>query len=228
MNRSLFAIVLAALITAAITTTAGPAFAQEESGVSIGVKAWINDWTHDVPGAGSVTSDTTTLFGPTIEATFDSGLFLEGSYLVSLADYDFGPGSGTFSRGDAEGLLGYYFVPGVGILAGYKYITLEDKSAGIKDTVSGPLIGIRGIGRLDRTLSLYGTVEYLFTDFKETDPTGSFKETSPGWVLEFGLKAYFTPVISGNLGYKFETNKGNDSSVRDSFSGLTLGMQVGF
>ncbi len=231
MNRFILAMIMAV----ALISGAGPAFAQENSGVSLGVKMWVNDWTHEVPGFSSVTSDVTTLFGPTIEARFGDQLFLEGSYLVSLNDYDFGNAGvgstaqpGTFSRADTEALAGFYVVPGVGLLAGYKYTTLEDKNAGVKDTLSGPLIGIRGIGRLDRVYSIYGTFEYLFTQFKETDSAGSLKENSPGWIFEFGLQAYLTQVISATIGYKFETNTGNDTNVTDSFSGLTAGMQVAF
>lgn len=234
MNRLLVAIVVIIALSGA-----GAVQAQEDSGVSLGVKMWVNTWTHDAPGAGTVTSDAATLFGPTFEARFGERLFLEAAYLVSLNDYDFGnagvggfpPPPGTaesFSRADTEALAGVFVAPGVGLLAGYKYSTFEDKAAGVEDRLFGPLIGVRGIGRIDRNISLYGTLEYLFAEFKQADPTGSLKENSPGWIFEFGLKAIFTQVVSANFGYKFETNTGNDSDVTDSFSGLTAGMQVAF
>ena len=35
------------VIAVVLTSWTGPAFAQENSGVSLGVKMWVNDWTHD-------------------------------------------------------------------------------------------------------------------------------------------------------------------------------------
>jgi hypothetical protein len=224
MKRILIGAVAALLLIAAN----GAALAQERTEVEVGVKFWFNDWTHDVPGVPSITSDTTTLFGPTIEVKFPNQVFVEGSYLVSTSDYNFPDGT-RFDRQDLELSIGYMIVPAFGILAGYKNSDFKDNFTGVKDTVSGPLIGIIGIAQVDPYLSFYGKFDYLFTRFKETGGgLPAFEEGSPGWIFEFGVKFAFTREFLGTIGYKYETNEGNDSNVRDSFSGLILGGLVRF
>jgi hypothetical protein len=120
-------------------------------------------------------------------------------------------------------------VPAFGVLAGYKNSDFKENFTGVKDTVYGPLIGIIGIAQVDPYLSFYGKFDYLFTRFKETGGgLPSFEEGNPGWIFEFGVKFAFTREFLGTIGYKYETYEGNDSNVRDSFSGLTLGGLVRF
>lgn len=224
MKRILIGAVAALLLIAAN----GAALAQERTEVEVGVKFWFNDWTHDVPGVPSITSDTTTLFGPTIEVMFPNQVFVDGSYLVSTSDYNFPDGT-RFDRQDLELSVGYMIVPAFGVLAGYKNSDFKDSFTGVKDTVYGPLIGIIGIAQVDPYLSFYGKFDYLFTRFKETGGgLTAFEEGSPGWIFEFGVKFAFTREFLGTIGYKYETNTGNDSNVEDSFSGLTLGALVKF
>ncbi len=208
----------------------GTARAEERAGVEVGVKMWFNDWTHDVPGGPSTTSDITTLFGPTIEVKFPNQVFVDGSYLVSTADYDFPDGT-RFDRQDLELKIGYMIVPEFGVVAGYKNSTFKERAGldvGLEDTLSGPLIGIVGIAQFDEYLSFYGKIDYLFTRFKETGAGSSFEEGSPGWILDIGIKFAFTRQFSGAFGYRYEINEGNDSSVQDSFSGLTLSGMITF
>jgi hypothetical protein len=224
MKRILIGVAAALLLIAAN----GAAFAQEGAEVEVGVKFWFNDWTHDVPGLPSTTSDTTTLFGPTIEVKFPNQVFVEGSYLASTSDYSFPDGT-HFDRQDLEVSIGYMVVPEFGVLAGYKNSDFKESLTGEKDTVYGPLIGIIGIAQVDPYLSFYGKFDYLFTKFKATGGgLPAFEEGSPGWIFEFGVKFAFTREFLGTIGYKYETNKGNDSSVQDSFSGLTLGALLKF
>lgn len=222
MKRILIGAVAALLLIAGH----GAARAEEGSKVEVGVKFWFNDWTHDVPGFPSITSDTATLIGPTIEAQFPSQVFVEGSYLVSTTDYSFSDGT-NFDRQDLELAIGYMIVPEFGVLAGYKNSQFNEHELGLKDTVSGPLIGIKAVARVDYDLSFYGKLDYLFTKFKETGGAGPgsvFEEDSPGWIFEVGVKFGFTREVAGTFGYKYETNTGNDSDVKDSFSGLTFGL----
>ncbi|HSQ78164.1 MAG TPA: outer membrane beta-barrel protein [Nitrospirota bacterium] len=225
MKRIFIGAVAALLLIAAN----GTALAQERTEVEVGVKFWFNDWTHDVPGA-SITSDTTALFGPTIEVKFPNQVFVEGSYLVSTSDYDF-PDDTRFDRQDLELAIGYMIVPGFGVLAGYKNSSFKERAGfdvGLEDKVYGPLIGVIGIAEVNPYFSFYGKFDYLFTKFKETVAGSAFEEDNPGWIFEVGVKFGFTREVFGNIGYKYETNEGNDSNVRDTFSGLTLGALVKF
>jgi len=225
MKRILIEIAAALLLI----TGSGVARAEEGAGVEVGIKMWVNDWTRDDPIFGSTTSDTTVLLGPAIEAKFGDHVFAEASFLFSTADYDF-PDRTRIDRQDLELAIGYMIVPGFGVLAGYKNSDFKWKTTfpGEKDTLYGPLIGIIGIAQVDPYLSFYGKFDYLFTRFKQTGATASGEEDSPGWIFEFGLKFAFTREFSGSLGYKYETNEGNDSNFRDTFSGLTLSAMVAF
>ena len=222
MKRILIGAVAALLLIAAN----GAALAQERTEVEVGVKFWFNDWTQDAPGSPSATSDTAVLFGPTIEVTFPNHVFMEGSYLVSTSDYNFS--NAQFDRQDLELSVGYMIVPAFGVLAGYKNSDFNENLTGEKDTVSGPLIGIIGIARVDPYLSFYGKFDYLFTRFKATVGGLTFEEGNPGWIFEVGIKFAFTREFLGTIGYKYETYEGNDTNVQDSFSGLTLGGLVRF
>src|SRR5512136_767206 len=57
--------------------------------VEAGVVMWAKQWKHHVPGTGSITSDSTVLFGPAIEVKFPNHFFVDASYLFSLSDYTF-------------------------------------------------------------------------------------------------------------------------------------------
>ncbi len=218
-------------VAAALLMIAGSAAAsaQEGTGVEVGLKMWFNDWTHDVPGFPSITSDNTVLLGPAIEAKFGDYFFAEASFLFSTADYDFSDGT-RIDRQDVNLAIGYMIIPGFGVLAGYKNSDFKWKTTnpGEKDRVYGPLLGIVGIAQVDPYLSFYGRFNYLFTKFKSTGVAPGIEEDSPGWIFEFGLKYAFTREFTGSIGYKYETNEGNDSNVRDTFSGLTLSGMVAF
>ena len=228
MKRILIGAVAVLLLIAAN----GVALAQERTEVEVGVKFWFNDWTQDAPGS-SITSDTATLFGPTIEVKFPNYVFVEASYLVSVSDYTFTDSFGNtdnIERQDLDAAIGYMIVPGFGVLAGYKDSSFKNRDSGFTSDVYGPVIGIIGIAPVDPYLSFYGRLNYLFTKFKTDDPDPLIihHEDSPGWIFEFGVKYAFTREFSGSIGYKYETNEGNDSNVRDTFSGLTLSGMVAF
>ncbi len=224
-------ILMGAVATLFLITVSGVGLAQDRTEVEVGAKFWFNDWTQDIPGVGSITSDTATLFGPTIEVRFPNYVFVEASYLTSVSDYTFTDFSGStnIERQDLDAAIGYMIVPEFGVLAGYKDSSFKDRLSGFTSDVYGPIIGIVGIAQVDPYLSFYGRLNYLFTKFKNDDPLSSFpKEDSPGWIFEFGAKYAFTREFLGTIGYKYETNTGNDSDVTDSFSGLTLSGMILF
>jgi opacity protein-like surface antigen len=221
MKRILIGVATALLLIA----SSGLARVGECAEVEAGIKMWLNDWHRSAPGFVSITSDNTMLLGPAIEVMFPNHVFAEASYLLSTADYKFSAPAepAKFDRQDVDLAVGYLVVPGFGFLLGYKNTSFHEQIRGTRDTVFGPLIGIRWIAPVDVALSFDGRLNYLFTKFEETDPEGIGREDSPGWTFEFGVRYAFTREFSGRLGYKYETNTGKDSDVRDSFSGLTFG-----
>ena len=225
MKRILIGAVSALLLVAG----SGAAYAGAAKGVEAGVQMWINEWTHDVPGAGSITSDSTVLFGPAITVKFPNHVFVEASYLFSVSDYTFvSDRIYNDERQDVNVAIGYLIVPGFGVLAGYKNSSFREKETGIKDTVYGPQVGMIGIAPMHVNTVFYGKFNYLFTRFKQKDEFGVFQEESPGWTFELGFKADFTREFSGTFGYKFETDTGSNSNIEDSYSGLIFGAMFAF
>ncbi len=244
MKRILIGVVSVLLLVAG----SGAAGAETGKGVEAGVQMWFNDWTRDVPTrieggtlipGGSINSDTTVLLGPAIEVKFPNHVFVDASYLFSVSDYTFSDNFGTFAnfeRQDANLAIGYMIVPEFGVLAGYKNSWFKEKLSGIEETVYGPIIGMIGIAPIYFNGAFYGRLDYLFTRFKTNGGVDAFsgtvvqgfREDSPGWTIEFGFKFDFTREFNGRIGYRYETNEGSNSNVRDSFSGLILGGMVAF
>ncbi len=196
----------------------------EGAGVEVGIKMWINDWTQDVPGFGSITSDSAVLLGPAIAVKPGDRVFGEASFLFSTSDYTFNATATNIERQDVDLTIGYMVIPEFGVSAGYKNSSFKERETGFKSTVDGPVLGVIGIAPVAPDLSFYGKFNYLFTKFD-----GEFiREDSPGWIFEFGIKFAFTREFLGTLGYKYETNEGNTTNIRDAFSGLTLSAMVGF
>jgi len=223
MKRILIGVAAALLLIAG----SGAVRAEESNWVEAGVKWWVNDWTHDDPRFGSITSDTTVLFGPEIKVKFPNHVFVEASYLFSLSDYTFSDNFNTTfndDRQDANVAIGYMIVPEFGVLAGYKNSVNRTKETGIQDTVDGPVIGMVLNAPMYYNASFYGKLNYLFTRFKQQGGgINGFQEDSPGWMWEFGFKVAFTRQFYGTFGWRYETNTGSNSNVQDSFSGLIFG-----
>jgi Outer membrane protein beta-barrel domain len=224
MRRVLIGIAAALLLVAG----SGVARAEEGAKVEMGLKMWLNQWSLDAPGAESITSDATMLLGPTIEVKFNNPFFAEASYLFSTSDYRFSEPSFKSDLQDLNLAIGYFVIPGFGLVAGYKNSSRQNKVLGGTSTLDGPFLGVLGIAQADESLSVYSKINYLFTRFKESDASGASREDSPGWAFEFGLKYALTKAFSGVIGYRVETDKGVDSGARDTFSGFTLSGLITF
>ena len=220
--------VVAALLF--LTMSAG---ARAEEGKSEGVevtaavKAWMNQWKRSDPAAESKTSNSIILIGPAIEVEFPVGIFVEASYLTSMADYKVSEATGDikFSRTDIDLAAGYMFNHNVGAFVGYRNSEFKEKDSGAKETLSGTLLGVRGSVPVSEAFSVYGKATYLFTNLK---PSDADSEQAPGWIAEAGLKYAFTKAFAGALGYKYETTKTKDSKIEDTFTGATLDVMYTF
>jgi hypothetical protein len=224
MKRSFSVIVFALLLFAG----APPVHAGDGTKIDAGIKMWLNNWHRDQPGFIGISSDSTMLLGPAVDAELGEQIFLEASYLFSTADYRFSETGDNVSRQDADIAVGYRVVPGFGLFAGYKYATFKWAATGIKETLSGPSLGMDAQARMDPMLTFYGRLLYLFTRFEQDGAGTVFQEDSPGWGLEFGLNFAFTRQFLGSIGYRYEENTGNKSDVTDAFSGLTFGAMLRF
>lgn len=226
MKRPLYAIMLALLLF----TGAAPVHAGEGAQFEAGIRMWLNNWRQDRPDTTGISSDTTMLIGPAVEARLGQQGFLEASYLFSTADYRFSEALTTanVSRQDLDITIGYRVVPEFGLFAGYRYAVFDEELTGIKDTLSGPVMGVALRLPMDPWLAFYGKLFYLFTRFEQDDAGVLFREDSPGWGLEAGLKYEFTKTFLGSIGYRHEANKGKESDVTDAFGGVTFSAMVLF
>jgi opacity protein-like surface antigen len=205
----------------------GAARAEEEkaegTGITAGIKTWMNTWKREMNGE-TIKSNSIVLVGPAVEVEFPQHIFAEASYVVSMSDYkveDAGV-SEEFSRKDLDLAVGYQFNHQVGAFFGYRSSELKEKESGEKETVSGPLLGVRGSVPVNEALSVFGKATYLITKLKAEDAGASTSENAPGFIVEAGVKYEFITHLDGALGYKYETTKTKDTSVKDTFTGFTL------
>jgi predicted porin len=231
MKRSIL-LVFAALMV----LSSGFAFAKEVVEVEAGIKMWYPGWKNEDPTGGSLKFDPTLLVGPAIEVKLPSHLFFEASYLLSTSDFEKTEGTAklTADRKDLDIAVGYDFIPEVGIFIGYKNSSMDWKltDTGGNDSgsmdLSGPVIGLRGKYSFSDMFGVYASAAYLMTKVENKDSTGTVKEDSPGTVFELGVKAKFNKELSATLGYKVESTKEDKSNIKDTFSGVTLGVMYAF
>ena len=223
--------IIAGMFTAVLLLTVGGAARAEEGAgteVEAGIKWWCNKWKQRSE-LGTVRSERSPLIGPAVEAKFHNGIFVEGSYLQSGWDYKFDDALGTvkLDRRDLDLAAGYMVLRNVGVFAGYRNSVMKENGTGVKETVYGSLLGVRGSVSLSEAVSLYGSYTALLNRFKE-EAVETSRERSPGWAAEAGAKYAFSKHVSASLGVKYETTKGMATHVRDSFLGWVLGAMYAF
>ena len=208
----------------------GTAHCEEGAKTAAGLKIWMNRWKSEQPGSESRTSGIGALIGWAAEAEFSNGIFLEASYLVSVSDYTFDRADVTtdVERSDVDMAVGYQFNHNVEVFAGYRSSQFWEKITKNKETIHGPLIGVRGSVPLNNALSLFGELTFLPRSTKATFAATNEKETALGWISRAGVKYVFSREIAGALGYQYETTKGKDTNIKDTFAGATLDMMYSF
>ncbi len=215
--------IMGVVVVALLLATGSRAAAAEESTVEVkaGIKAWMNQWKRDTPGAESKKSKDSYLVGAFIEGV-ENNVFMEAAYAVSMPDYKISEAGGdtTISRADLDLAVGYELGKYFGIFVGYRNSEFKEKDTSAKETSSGPLAGLRANVPIAASFYLSGQASYLFTRLK----TDAGTESAPGWVGELGLTYDFSKQLAGSIGYKYETTKGKNTSVKDTFSGLTAGV----
>jgi hypothetical protein len=222
--------VLYGIVVLLLLNTGGVARAAEEKGgveVTAALKSWVNDWKREIPGTGSKTSDNIVLIGPAVEVEFHNGPVIEASYLMSASDYKFTEAGVTSSvdRQDLDLAIGKWLNHYVGFFLGYRNSSFKDKETKAKDYSYGLFYNLRGSVPLIGKSSLYANLTWLSTRFKAE---GQPREEAPGWIAEIGGRTPFTEQLSMNLGYKWETTKGKNTQVKDTFTGMTLDLVYTF
>ena len=213
-----------------LLSMSGAARSEESAKIAVGLKTWVNSWKSEEPGSESMKSNSIALVGWAAEAEFSNRVFVEASYLVSVSDYEFDQTVVTTERerNDFDAAIGYQFSHNMGYFVGYRSSQFLERATKSKETVSGPFVGVRGTAPLLGAVSLFGKLTYLPLSNKATFTTTTQRETSTGWFAEAGIKYYFTGRVSGTIGYQYETSQGENTKIRDTFAGPTLGVMYSF
>jgi hypothetical protein len=222
--------ILCSIVISLLLSIGGSAQAEEGNDgteVTAALKTWVNQWKHDVPGAGRQVSDSIVFFGPAVEVEFHNRLVIEASYLMSLSDYKFTEVGVTseFDRRDLDLAIGKWLNRYAAFFVGYRNSSFKEKGTGSKEFSYGLTYSLRGTAPLIGTSSLYGNLTYLDTRFKAE---GLAREEAPGWITEIGGRMVFTKQVAMKLGYKWETTEGETTKVKDSFRGTVLELTCAF
>lgn len=213
--------------------------------VTVGLKAWNNSWsswntTYDdqSPSRAIVqnleTSETSLI--PSVSVRYKN--FLVGGSYFAKQSYGFGfqgGDVGNVSRLEYDLSAGYYVLPTLAIIAGYKKVEQKFRDGTYK--FSGPILGFSGSAPLTGGFSLYGTAALGIMDLK--DPTGT-KSDANYRLGEVGLAYSFdagmgTKAVIGTIGYRSQaiiTKLKYEGFVgykgRDTTEGLTIGIAAAF
>ena len=210
--------------------------------VTVGLKAWNNNWSswnpeydHSVPQnpiVQNIEQSGTSLI-PSLSVRYQDFL-LGGSYFAKHK-YNFGSSFGDVPRLEYDLSAGYYVLPTLAIIAGYKRI--EQTFANGTYRFSGPILGFSASAPLTGGFSLYGTAALGPMDLNE--PNGA-KRKSDYRLGEVGLAYAFDTGVAGmkavigTFGYrsqaiitKLQTSHAGLKG-RDTTEGLTIGVAAAF
>jgi len=194
-----------------------------------GTKLWVNTWKNKQPDSGTVKSNNATLIGWEVDAVFSNRMFVELGYLQSASYYTLETATPRdIARSDFDFAVGYQVRHAVGAFVGFRSSQFWDYASKDKETVSGPLVGLRGKLRLYDRFSFYYKMVYLPFSDRETFTTTEMSEKARGWFVASGIRYGISKRFTGALGYKYGTSMGANTKVRDSFGGATLDVLYSF
>lgn len=189
-RRSLIVAALAAL-------PMGSALADGDVSGTIGVKAWhhsMSKWypTYDGTQPVIIEAESNSRVAGILSASVRYKDFMVGGSYFAKTNYSFSPFRDTIERKEYDLIAGYYVLPTLAVIAGYKEVDQDLNLGGIPDRQSwkykGPIVGFSASAPLTGGFSLYGTAALGWLKFK---PTGSL---SDNLAVAFG-----NPALSGSI-----------------------------
>ncbi len=242
------------------------AFAADDLTVTAGVKMWNNKWTSwdAIPslrtGAGIIpgysenyTSSDNAAWIPSLSMRYRD-FMAAGSYFVNHS-YGMPGASGNFNadRKEMDAVVGYYVLPTVALIGGYKEVKQSFKgAAGNSDfTYSGPIFGVNASAPLTGGFSLYGTAALGRLDAKlpgsivgtltSNNYNADYKLAEVGIAYAFDVRAsmpgvkslvatfgYRSQVIATKADLRDTPTTTRSTELRDTTEGLTLGLTAVF
>jgi hypothetical protein len=242
MNKIRQGVIVAAVAAFSLTNASA---ADSDFTVTVGLKAWNNNWSSWNPVFENTSppnaivqnfEQNATSLIPSLSVRYKDFL-LGGSYFAKRS-YSFGTQGGNF--GDVPRLeydlsAGYYVLPTLAIIGGYKRVEQEFANGTYK--FSGPIVGISASAPLTGGFSLYGTAALGPMDLKE--PNGvkrdaDYRLGEVGLAYAFDAGGAGMKAVIGTIGYRSQaiiTKLGGSRDGmkgRDTTEGLTIGIAAAF
>jgi hypothetical protein len=229
------------IVAAAAAFSLTNASAADDTTVTVGLKVWGNNWSswnpeydHSTPQNPIVQNieQNGTVVIPSLSVRYKDFL-VAGSYFAKHT-YNFGTAFGDVPRQEYDVGVGYYVLPTLAIIGGYKQVEQTFANGTYKFT--GPILGFSGSAPLTGGFSLYGTAAFGPMDLKE--PNGA-KRSSDYRLGEVGVAYVFDAVggmkaVIGTIGYRSQAIltklEGTHAGLkgRDTTEGLTVGIAAAF
>ncbi len=206
-------------------------FAQGSS-IVFGLKTWVASSTLDAKNKTTgVTleeeSEYTALVGPSLNVRYGSW-FGGANYLAGEFTFKNFIGSGVdvgLKRNELDVFAGYYFLPKLAVLLGYKQLEADFYNANTGQKAetsksSGLVLGLTGFYPIGRQSALYGT--YTFAALEDDENI-----ESTGNALEFGFASnLLNTALSYSIGLKIQVYlfDETDYEATDTFGGLAFGI----
>jgi hypothetical protein len=149
-----------------------PVQAQQATTVSVGLRAWVNEWTSwdvypalaapgvSLPGASeNFTSGSRVALTPSLSVRHGNLLFSASHFVRKRYSFDGNAGAFTARRQETDALAGYYVLPTLALTLGYKSVQ-QDFGTAARFKYDGPIVGAVASAPLTAGFSLYGNFGY--------------------------------------------------------------------
>lgn len=184
------------------------------AGLSVGAKLWMQDLSIDGDG-GEIEADGAGV-GPTLSLDLGENLWVSGSWIVSVLDFDDGS---DMTTQDAEAVLALSF-DWIDVGIGFRYS--EDEFTGESKTRKyGPMAYV-GLGDSfgDTPLGWYAAASWMFADLNDDWDAGEH------YNVEAGLSLYLDP-INATVGYRYKDHY-DFENVDVTYQGITASAGIAF
>jgi hypothetical protein len=203
----------------ALAAALAPAAAFAQDGgvkVTIGVKAWVHNWSTWFNCTGGVCSSETgneTAIIPSVAVRFGN-FFVAGDYTPEV-EYKFVGETGTVKKDEWSVIGGYYLVPQLAIAGGFKRQHQDFRGLGINFDVNIDIVmlGLQGGAALgDGGWFMYGNGFFGPGSVSSVQTGNATNDEVFYYSTELGLGYRFTDHLAVTGGFKYQTLRWEDVS----------------
>jgi hypothetical protein len=234
------------IAAAAALPMSGAMAADGDFSATVGLKAWVNSWStwngffgydsglNEVSHVYNVETSNTTAWIPSVSVRYKD--FMVGGSYFAKRSYDLGAGFRDVKREEFDLIGGYYVLPTLAVIAGYKEV--NQWFANGKYKYSGPIVGFSASAPLTSGFSLYGTAAVGLGSLDAKRPSGSttdadYRLGEVGLAYAFNVGGGVKSLI-GTVGYRSQvivtdmTGSLSNFKGRDTTEGMTVGVVAAF